>query len=59
MTKEQFDNLQVGDKVCVYKTVCTVVRKDKVMYDVDFGEGDTVSFCWNEGTPVTQKTTTR
>lgn len=62
MTREQFDNLKVGDYVRhAFGHVGIVTEKDNGMYVVkdkgfDTGDGcDKVSFAWNEGEPVSKE----
>ena len=50
MTRENFDKLEIGDKVFVYGHLGTVTRKGEMTYDVKIKSlKETVSFAWNEG----------
>lgn len=56
MTREDFNQLQIGDKVAhPFGGVGKVVRKDSETYDIkdrgfDCGDGQSVvTFAWNEG----------
>lgn len=53
MTREEFENMKVGDKVIhVFGGVGVVVEKDDATYvvkDNGFGENEEVCFAWNEG----------
>lgn len=62
MTREQFENLKVGDKVRhAYGGVGIVTYKDNYIYTVkdkgfDCGDGlCEVSFAWNEGEPIKEE----
>lgn len=63
MTREEFENLQIGDKVRhPFGSVGVVVSKDEMTYSLkdgllDNGNGlDVVSFAWNEGEIVSKDT---
>jgi hypothetical protein len=63
MTREEFEKLQIGDKVRhPLGSVGVVVSKDKMTYSLkdgllDNGNGlDVVSFAWNEGEIVSNDT---
>ena len=56
MTRQEFDNLKIGDKVQhAFGGIGVVIEKDNMSYTVkdkgfDDGSGcDEVSFAWNEG----------
>ena len=63
MTREEFEKLQIGDKVHhSFGSVGVVVSKDEQTYSLkdggfDGGDGlDVVSFAWNEGEIVSKDT---
>lgn len=63
MTREEFEKLQIGDKVRhSFGSVGVVVSKDEQTYSLkdggfDGGDGlDVVSFAWNEGEIVSNDT---
>lgn len=63
MTREEFEKLQIGDKVRhPFGSVGVVVSKDEMTYSLkdgllDNGNGlDVVSFAWNEGEIVSNDT---
>ncbi|WP_455095866.1 hypothetical protein [Prevotella koreensis] len=53
MTREEFEELKVGDKVRhAFGGIGVVVKKDNMTYtvrDKRFGFNGEVSFAWNEG----------
>ena len=62
MTREEFDNLKVGDKIMhPFGGIGVVTEKEENGYTVkdkgfDYGDGlDEVSFAWNEGKPITKE----